>query len=1351
LPVGAEIAEFLIRGQAMAEHIAQLSYALSPSQTRSFLENSLPAAATGLNLQQIICTTTEAFDLPRFREAWQTVANRHVALGVAFRRDDRQQPYQRFWPPVHVPISFEERGEKTTHEQTVFIESWLEQDRRHLFDLAQPPLTRISAFRFSDRSVAWIWTFHQILMDGRSALLVLEDFFACYESLCAGRPVLLPDRRPFSEFVDWHEMWTEEHATTDRAFWDRLITNHEIDSMLSVKRSQAAADSAQHKLAFRPDGTAQAALIRWSESSGLSLKTIILGAWGVLLSRYYRSSSVTFGTLRFCRKGSIAGTGDMVGPLTNYLPVHADLAPNPSVLDFLRTLQDQQAATRDHRWTSPDVIRSFLPSAASKQLFESCVVHQRIDPQRELNARLGNGGQRSFSIRERPGIPLLLASNEDPQLEFELIYQPGLFEETEIRQLVRCFVTLLCQLPDRPNAALGELTLLSDEDQANRVGVLVGPRIDVPPDKGLHEWFEEQARRTPDEIAIHAENELTYAQLDHCATQLARHLVSMKLEPDRLVAVFLPRSSALLIAILGILKSGAAYLPIDVELPAARLKKLLEEANVAAIVTEPALAPALRAPLAPIVFVGANSGEATAPACGPLPRVSGSRLAYAISTSGTTGRPKLIGVEHRQAANLLAFATQKILQPEDVRCVPFIDSPSFDSSISQIFTTLALGGMLVRVSDLSGLRLSPFLEKFTCLGTTPSLLATILKTKGLPPAVRLIGLGAEAIPPDLLEKLDGLPQIQRVINYYGPTETTVYCTVSIVIDRTDADYVVDLRQRGRIIGKPIANTRAYVVDDFGHLVPPGAPGELHIAGEAVARGYLNTAETGAETAAFQLDLFQPNSGERLYRTGDIVCLRADGQLEFHGRKDRQLKCNGVRIEAAEIENALQDFPGIHQAAVDVRTDALGGQRLVAYLAAEEKTIPRQELKKALRLHLPDAMIPHHFDFLASLPVTSNGKVDRAALSCLELDSSAERETAAPATPMEKEMAALWERNLSRRSVGLNQDYFEMGGDSLSAVNLVAAIEKQFGFKLKTSALFDHSTVADLLSSFKNPLVAPEGGTSIPTCELISLQDSGRGVPLVVLAGGTGSALVHYRNFASKFTPDHPVYALQDPYALLLEKPEHPLPHLASHVADQVLKVVQDRPFVLFGHCIGGLLAWHVAGILKARNAPHFSLILYAPPAVQQGMNITEDLQETASKSRLSLLLKAYRPAWEEWRMDHGTAWWTNLTFARWVLTNALERRGWIRTEEDRFRFLKLSYLRLLQNSPLEFLAGDALLIYHQEEEEIVAKSLWPELCDQLLIEYIPGHHRVWQTSILSLLPLVRDRLRSMAAGESSIA
>jgi len=1176
---------------------------------------------------------------------------------------------------------------------------------------------------------------------------VLEDVFACYEALGAGGTVVLTERRPFSDFIAWQQERSIADESAERSFWQQLISNGEIDPVLSIKRAPASSDFHRATISLDLNDATATGVRDFAASSGLSIKTMVQGAWSLLLSRYYRSASVTFGTIRFGRSGSIEGAENMIGVLSSFLPVHADLSANPTVLALLKGIQEQQVAMRDHRWSSLDIIRNSLPTPAIKQLADTCILFERHHSAQEMTERFGKGGLRTFSTHDISNIPLMLLASEEPRLQFELFYEAAQFEKEEIEQLGRSLLVVLRQIYLRPAALIGDIELLDAESKAELIRSMTGPVLAVEQDRGAHAWFEDQVKRTPDRIAIIAECELTYEQLDRRATALARRLVKMGIGKDQLVSIFLPRSAASLVAIFGILKSGAAYFPLDIEYPRARLNDLLEDGKVVALLTDEKLMASLPGTSVPVVVINASE-DGAGPASGePLPRVGGSQLAYAISTSGTTGRPKLIGVEHRQLGNLLAFASQILLQPEDVRWVAFIDAPSFDSSISQIFNTLSLGGTLVRIEDVATINKSPYYDKFACLQTTPSLLATILKTDGLSPSVRLIGMGAEAIPADLLEKLDRIPQIKKIINYYGPTEATVYCTCSLVLDRADPGHNLDLRNRGRIIGRAIANTRLYVVDSYGHLAPPGVLGELYIAGAPVARGYLNAVGDAAKN--FGPDLFMPESGERMYRSGDLVCLRSDGQLEFQGRKDGQFKFNGVRIESAEIENVLQACPGIRQAVVELGVDVEGKKRVVAYLAASGEKLSKSEIRRMLRQRLPDAMIPHHFFFLDALPMLTSGKVDRRALALLQIEAQTTPESSAPLTAMEKQMKTLWEKNLSRTSIELHHDYFEMGGDSLSAVNLMAAIEKQFGIKLKTTVLFENSNIEGLLQVMLNQT---DGAVnSDPVCSVVSMQESGDGAPLVILTGGSGTFHSHYANFARKFAPNHPVYIVQFPFALMLKKPSDPLARIAEYIAGKIMETVQDRPFLLFGHCIGALLAWHVAAVLRKQNAPPFRLVLYAPMRVQDNDDASRKTDSQPERSRLHRIFDAYRPAWEEWRLDHGTNLRTSISFARWVITNSLVRRGWLRSREDPFRFVKLSYLRLIVGSRLQVYPGDALVVHHHEEIAPDFETYWQSVgTGKLRFEYFPGNHRVWQTSILSILPLVHEQLESLEAEESVV-
>ncbi len=371
----------------------------------------------------------------------------------------------------------------------------------------------------------------------------------------------------------------------------------------------------------------------------------------------------------------------------------------------------------------------------------------------------------------------------------------------------------------------------------------------------------------------------------------------------------------------------------------------------------------------------------------------------------------------------------------------------------------------------------------------------ILKMGGLAPSARLIGMGAEAIPADLLEKIDRVSQIRKVVNYYGPTETTVYCTCSVVLDRDDPRHTLDFAiGDGSLAGQ--SPTRASMSSTNMDTWRRPARRANSISRERPLRAATST--RSARRRRILAPTFSClNWANACTARGDLVCLRSDGQLEFLGRKDGQFKFNGVRIESAEIENALHEFPGVRQAVVELGTDAEGKKRVVAYLAADGAKLSKSEVRRMLRQRLPDAMIPHHFFFLDALPVTTNGKVDRRALALLRLEAQPAAGSSAALTSMEKRMTALWEKNLSRSPIGPHDDYFEMGGDSLSAVNLVAAIEKQFGLKLKPSVLLDNASVAELVRAIENPYDKQGSADSGPVCGFTALQESGDGAPLVI--------------------------------------------------------------------------------------------------------------------------------------------------------------------------------------------------------------------------------------------------------------
>ena len=439
----------------MRDSTKEPSFRLSPVQ--KVFEGSRFEPGEGLNIEQVVCTTTESLNLPAFRESWQEILDHHAVLRAGFRRDEKGEPVQEIHSPLEIPVVVEDQRSLDAAEREGFLDAWLEKDRQASFRLSAPPLMRVTVIRFADDLATWVWTFHHILLDGRSFMLVLDDFFQCYEAACAGKSVVLPERTPFSEFVTWHQNWLATHREEAAFFWREIFTNDETQAALSISRTSSPLDHRQAKIVLATEPGLTEKLQRFAQEFDLTSNTVVQGIWALLLSRYYRSRSVTFATIRACRQGSIEGAGDMVGLLMNFLPVHAHVSEEIPVIDFFKKIREQQLAVRPYQWTPWEVLRDAIPIAASKQLSDSCVLYERYNIAQELTDRFGNNSSRKFSLIERANIPLLLSVCERPVMQFELSYQTGVFAAKDARRLGRSFMGMLQQIIKMPGLTIEAL------------------------------------------------------------------------------------------------------------------------------------------------------------------------------------------------------------------------------------------------------------------------------------------------------------------------------------------------------------------------------------------------------------------------------------------------------------------------------------------------------------------------------------------------------------------------------------------------------------------------------------------------------------------------------------------------------------------------------------------------------------------------------------------------------------------------------------------------------------------------------------------------------------------------------
>jgi amino acid adenylation domain-containing protein/non-ribosomal peptide synthase protein (TIGR01720 family) len=1013
--------------------------------------------------------------------AWQRVVDRTAVLRSSVHWDGVPEPLQVVHRRVELPVAHHDLRGLSDVDQEQAIARMLADDHAAGVTLTEAPLLRVTIGRLSDDEVLLVWTSHHILLDGWSLGQVFAEVCEQYSAIVAGRPPQLVSRRPFRDYLHWLRLQDRAEA---EAYWRGLLSGVDSATPLPYDRPPAEAHHAVSSSSVRVelplDQSAQLRAV--AKRARLTLNTLVQGAWAVLLSGYGGTDDVVFGSTVSGRPAELPGVESMVGMFINTIPTRVRVAADREIVPWLRDLQVGQTEARRFDYVSLAQLQSWADLAPGASLFDSMVVFENYPIDTEADA----AGPRVRGVDgiDTTNFPLSLSAYLDDRLCFELDYDPRLFDAVTVERLTGRLVALLTQIAENPDRRVADLDLLSAHER--RQLVLDWNQTDMPaPAASYPELFEAQAAATPDATALVAGPErLTYAELNGRANRLARYLVAVGVRPEQIVALALPRTADMIVALLATLKAGAVYLPVDRDLPADRIAYLLSDSNPALVLTTrdsvnvhsgltgrhcPLLLddPALRA-----AIDGCPSGDLTdAERAGSLTPAS---AAYVIYTSGSTGRPKGVLISHGSLANLyeahrtglLAGPIAELVARGDRARVALTAVFSFDTSWEGPLL-MAAGHELHVIDD--ELRLDPaalvdyvVTERIELLDVTPSYAAQLVAAGLLTdPRHRpaMLMLGGEGTGEALWRELVEQPAT-RSFNFYGPTE----CTVDALSHPVRGDRP--------IVGRPLGNVRAYIVDGALKPVPIGAPGELYLAGVQVARGYLN--RPGLTAERFVADPFGP-AGGRMYRTGDRARWTADGTIDYLGRADDQVKIRGHRIEPGEIETALLQHPDLAAAAVLARADD-GHARLVAYLvaAAGAQAPSTPELRGWLARTLPDYMIPAAFVELDALPLTPAGKLDRRALPAPDYDAGSAY--VPPGTPAERELAAIWADVLGVDRVGSTDNFFELGGDSILAIQVVSRARAALGVQLSPRALFTTPTVADLAARL--PRTGAQAG--IPT-------------------------------------------------------------------------------------------------------------------------------------------------------------------------------------------------------------------------------------------------------------------------------
>ncbi len=1110
-------------------------YPLSPMQ-QGMLFHSLFAPESGVYVEQLNTTLRGRLDIPAFERTWQRVVQRHPILRTAFAWEGLKEPIQVVRREVNMTIAQEDWRGLDPAEQQRRLAAFLPAEQARGFDLTKAPLIRLALLRLADDAYEFVWTHHHILLDGWSIPLLLREVFAHYDAFSRGQDLHLPAPRPFRDYIVW--LRRQDMAQAE-AYWRRTLKGFTAPTPLTVGTSAPdAGEAVAHgELEAHLPADLTEKLTALARQHRLTLNTLVMAAWALLLSRYSREEDVLFGATVSGRPADLPGAESMMGLFINTLPVRVHVPPAAELLTWLRELQAQQAELRQYEYTPLVEIQGWSEVPRSLPLFESILVFENLPLGPVTAGGAGRGALEVADVRSasHTNYPITVVAVPDREMLLRLSYDKARFDPATIERMMGHLRSLLVGFAEDPNRQLHQFPLLTAAERHALITRWDATARQFPADATIHGLFEAQAAATPDAIALNLPSveaytsaldtlppapagvALTYGELNARANQLAHHLRGLGVGPNVLVAMYVDRSIEMVVGILGILKAGGAYVPIDPIYPAERIQHILADSGAQILITQDHLTADGRWRVADGGWRGTVvrlDSDWPAIAHQPTTNIPNSQflipnsLAYVIYTSGSTGVPKGCGITHANVVRLFR-ATEHWYGFDAADVWTLFHSYAFDFTVWELWGALFYGGRLVVIPHAITRSPEAFYrllcaERVTVLNQTPSAFRQLIRAEeavGVCPdlALRYVIFGGEALELQSLRPWyarhgDTRP---KLVNMYGITETTVHVTYR-PLSLADVE-----AGKGSVIGVPIPDLRVYIVDANLEPVPIGVPGELVVGGAGVAPGYLNRPELTAER--FVRNPFEPVAGSRLkvegnalayeqpanfepanlphlYRSGDLARYLPDGDIEYLGRIDHQVKIRGFRVELGEIETLLAQHPGIREAIVLAREDTPGHKRLVAYCVPNRAATPAlSELRDFLAAKLPDYMVPAAFVMLDALPLTAHGKVDRKALPAPDEGRLAvETAYVAPRNETEAQLAAIWAQALGVPRVGIRDNYFELGGESILSLQIIARAKKA-GIEFSPRQLFEHPTIEALLVALQGArdIMAEQGVVTGP--------------------------------------------------------------------------------------------------------------------------------------------------------------------------------------------------------------------------------------------------------------------------------
>ncbi len=1192
---------------------------LTPTQT-GMLFHSLAEPMSGVYEGQIVHDLRGEVDHEILARCWDELVERHPMLRAAFRWVGTDQPVSDA-VDRRTPMAYRDWSSHPSAEAA--LDELLAEDRAEPFDLTAGPPVRLALVRMPDRTVL-VWSFHHIALDGWSIALAMNELLDAHQAARDGRRWSPPARGSFADYVAW--LGAQDRAAAE-AFWRTELAGFTAPTPLPTSRPPEVAaaigsDRRRYGAGFRRLGRERtAAVLDAARRERVTLSTVLQAAWALVLARHDGADDVVFGLTTSGRPATLPGADSMIGMLVTTLPARVGVIEELAPGEWLRRLQSAQLGARDHEYASLVDIGEWSELGGGQPLFTSILVVENFPDYVPPTPDHVAIDDRSYRVQSNYPLSVIALPGDD--LTLKAVHDPDVIDGDDVDALLGHLEAAIVALTAEPEATVGAVSIVDPAERRRLDELATGPDLDPASVQRLPDVVARHGTERRDAPAVACgDDRLTYGQLVAAADRLAGELREAGAGPGSVVGLLLERSVETIVAIVGTHRAGAAYLPLDPGYPASRLRFTADDAGADLIVTSPDIDPvaadelglgaALAEPTdrAPVGdrWVIRPRGESQGR---PRPRTPiPDDAAYLIYTSGSTGRPNGVVIDHDNLA--ASTAARFAAYDRDPSAYLLLSSFSFDSSVAGIFWTLAAGGELVLPApgtelDVSALAAAIERHRVTHTLCLPSLYRLILDYAPPPSLASLttVIVAGEACPRSLVERhdevLNGSGREVALYNEYGPTEATVWATVH----RCD-------RRSGPVpIGDPIPGATVAVLDADGEPAGIGVPGGIHVAGPTLAIGYHDRAELTAAR-------FVERGGRRWFRTGDVGTITASGDLLFGGRSDDQVKVRGIRVELGEVEAAVAAEPGIGGAAVVAVEDPSAGTRLVAYVEPtpgdrDPTALDPADVQAAVRRRLPDAFVPQ-LAVLDALPRLPNGKVDRANLPA-DAPPPPVRPTRAPTTDLQRRLVAIWQDLLPGVAIGIDDDFFDVGGHSLLAVSLVERIRRETGTALPLAAILEAPTVASLADRLTGTRTGDVHLEAADGC-LVPLRTAGTRLPLYLVPPAAGTAL-SFRELTAGTDPDQPLYCFEPLGSDGRTEPHDTVEAMAERYVAELVAHRPDGRYRIGGSCLGAIVAWEMARQLEEAGTPAELLVFLDPGPPHSGPDWTYELPSRRSPLQLA--------------------------------------------------------------------------------------------------------------------------------------